>query len=83
MLDEPKGNAKTHGFATGGWTAAPVVGHVISQIGPLLGVTPMEPDMMANAEHQLLHPLGAELLSALHVEDGTDNYAAVETNTAE
>lgn len=83
MLDDPKGNAKTHGFATGGWTAAPVVGHVIGQIGPLLGVTPMEPDMMANAEHQLLHPLGAELLSALHVEDGTDNYAAVETNTAE
>jgi cell division protein FtsI (penicillin-binding protein 3) len=40
MLDEPKGNKATHGFATAGWTAAPVVGRVIERIGPLLGVAP-------------------------------------------
>jgi len=38
MMDEPKGNKSSFGFATGGWTAAPAVGRVIARIGPLLGV---------------------------------------------
>jgi len=42
MLDEPRGNAETSGFATAGWTAAPVVKQVVSRIGPLLGVYPNE-----------------------------------------
>jgi cell division protein FtsI (penicillin-binding protein 3) len=44
MLDEPKANADTHGFATAGWTAAPVAGRVIARIGPLLGVEPADAD---------------------------------------
>jgi cell division protein FtsI (penicillin-binding protein 3) len=40
MLDEPKGNKSTFNFASGGWTAAPIVSRVISRIGPLLGVVP-------------------------------------------
>jgi len=42
MLDEPKGNASTGGFATGGAVAAPVAADVISRIGPLLGVKPVD-----------------------------------------
>ncbi len=42
MLDEPRGNSETFGFATAGWTAAPVVKQVVSRIGPLLGVYPDE-----------------------------------------
>ncbi|MDP6351697.1 MAG: penicillin-binding protein 2 [Alphaproteobacteria bacterium] len=42
LLDEPKGNDQTHGYATGGWTAAPVVGRVIARIGPLSGIAPVE-----------------------------------------
>ncbi|HYD29603.1 MAG TPA: penicillin-binding protein 2, partial [Azospirillaceae bacterium] len=38
MVDEPKGTAKTQGYATGGWVAAPAAGRIIKQIGPLLGV---------------------------------------------
>jgi cell division protein FtsI (penicillin-binding protein 3) len=38
MLDEPKGIQETYGFATGGWTAAPTVGKIISRIGPILGM---------------------------------------------
>ena len=38
MLDEPQGIKETFGFATAGWTAAPVVGQVIEQAAPLLGV---------------------------------------------
>ncbi|CAN5507746.1 penicillin-binding protein 2 [soil metagenome] len=38
LLDEPKGNAATHGFSTGGWVAAPAAGRVIDRIAPFLGV---------------------------------------------
>lgn len=38
MVDEPKANAKSQGYATGGWVAAPAVGRIIKQIGPLLGI---------------------------------------------
>ncbi len=42
MVDEPKPNAHSAGFATGGWVSAPAVGRVIGQIGPLLGIDPMD-----------------------------------------
>jgi cell division protein FtsI (penicillin-binding protein 3) len=38
MMDEPKGTKASFGFATGGWTAAPTVGRIVSRIAPLLGV---------------------------------------------
>jgi len=40
ILDEPQGTPDTHGFSTGGWTAAPVVANVISQMGPLYQIPP-------------------------------------------
>lgn len=81
MLDDPKGNAKTYGFATGGWTAAPVVSRVISQMGPLLDLAPQDPDMLAATERQLLKPLGAEVLASLNLNKETDDYASVESNS--
>ena len=42
MLDEPSGTKESFGYATGGWVAAPIVGSVISRIGPLLGVRPLD-----------------------------------------
>ncbi|NDE90975.1 MAG: penicillin-binding protein 2 [Alphaproteobacteria bacterium] len=42
MIDEPKGNKESYGFATGGWVAAPTVGRVIAQIAPLLGISPVD-----------------------------------------
>ena len=39
-IDEPKGRKDTYGYATGGWTAAPVVGKVIAEAAPLLGIAP-------------------------------------------
>ena len=38
LMDEPKGTEETFGFATAGWTAAPVAGTVIGRIAPLLGI---------------------------------------------
>jgi cell division protein FtsI (penicillin-binding protein 3) len=43
MIDEPKPRRDTHGFATGGWVAAPAAKEVIERIGPLLGLVP-EPE---------------------------------------
>lgn len=42
MLDEPKGNASTYNYATGGWVAAPLVGTVIKRMAPLLKMRPDE-----------------------------------------
>ena len=40
MVDEPKPNAKSHGYATAGWVAAPAAGGVIRRIAPILGLVP-------------------------------------------
>lgn len=40
MVDEPKGNKSTYGFATGGWIAAPAVGRVIERMGPIISLKP-------------------------------------------
>ncbi|MEQ8603526.1 MAG: penicillin-binding protein 2 [Marivibrio sp.] len=44
VLDEPKGNESTFGFATGGWVAAPTAGRIIERIAPIAGVQPQDPD---------------------------------------
>ena len=38
LLDEPRGNARTFGFSTGGWVAAPAAGRVIERIAPFLDI---------------------------------------------
>lgn len=42
MVDEPKGNKQSYGFATAGWVAAPYVGHVIRDMAPLVGIRPQQ-----------------------------------------
>ena len=53
LMDEPKGNASTYGYSTGGWTAAPIVGNVIKRMGPVLNIKPVneeDPDIKSNLE---------------------------------
>ena len=38
LLDEPHATARSAGFSTGGWVAAPAAGRVIERIAPFLGV---------------------------------------------
>lgn len=52
MLDEPKGDKKTFGYATGGWVSAPVVSRVISRMAPLIGVRPLN-EMAIEVERQM------------------------------
>src|SRR3546814_10733100 len=42
VLDEPKGNKETYGYATGGWVAAPVIHRVVARIAPVLGFAPID-----------------------------------------
>lgn len=42
LVDEPQGNKSTHGYATGGWIAAPVVRRIVQRAAPFLGVAPMD-----------------------------------------
>jgi cell division protein FtsI (penicillin-binding protein 3) len=42
-IDEPRGDVATYGHGTGGWTAAPAAGRIISRIGPLIGLAPADP----------------------------------------
>lgn len=44
MVDEPKGQSHSYGYATAGWVAAPAIKSIVEQIAPLLGIAPvMEP----------------------------------------
>ena len=52
MIEEPSGTKKTHGFATGGWVAAPVIGKVIKRIAPILGI-PAVDEKTAKIERHL------------------------------
>lgn len=40
MVDEPKGNKNTWGYATGGWVAAPAVSRTIASMAAILGIPP-------------------------------------------
>ena len=42
MVDEPKGNKSSYGYATGGWVAAPAVKRIVERAAPLLGVAPVD-----------------------------------------
>ena len=56
MLDEPKANASTHGYATAGWVVAPVAARVIARAAPMLGLLP-DTDHAAEIDAALSMPL--------------------------
>jgi len=40
LFDEPRGIKETHGYATGGWVAAPTVRRIVERMAPVLGIQP-------------------------------------------
>jgi cell division protein FtsI (penicillin-binding protein 3) len=42
LVDEPKGQKHSYGYATAGWVAAPAVRRIVEQIAPMLGVHPVD-----------------------------------------
>ncbi|MGX9962527.1 peptidoglycan D,D-transpeptidase FtsI family protein [Roseomonas sp. F4] len=56
MVDEPQPNARSHGFATAGWVAAPAAGQIVRRVAPILGMAP-ETERMAEIQAGLHMPL--------------------------
>jgi cell division protein FtsI (penicillin-binding protein 3) len=64
-IDEPHGNKHSDGFETGGWVAAPAVARVISSMGPLLDIPPIDdtsPVVQAKMEIDV-DPIGRHIAS--------------------
>ena len=53
MVDKPKGNKDSHGFATAGWIAAPIVKNVVARSASMLGVTPIEEEEATSPEYEI------------------------------
>ena len=48
MVDEPKGNKESYGYATAGWVAAPAVKKVIESIVSIEGLKPQDSDELGH-----------------------------------
>ena len=57
LVLQPKPDATTYGFTTGGYIAAPTVGRIIARIGPMLGVLPASGDQLAALQSALTMPM--------------------------
>jgi cell division protein FtsI (penicillin-binding protein 3) len=55
MLDEPKGNKSTHGYATAGWVVAPTVGRIVTRVASLYGIAPVDENAPAIHEQLLVN----------------------------
>jgi cell division protein FtsI (penicillin-binding protein 3) len=64
MVDEPHPNKQSHGYATGGWTAAPATSRIIQRIAPLLGVQPVD-----EASPEIQQALAVETLQGKRIEN--------------
>jgi cell division protein FtsI (penicillin-binding protein 3) len=60
MVDEPKPNARSHGYATAGWVAAPAAHMVISRVAPILGLPP-ETDRAQEVGQQIAMPMNGRM----------------------
>jgi cell division protein FtsI (penicillin-binding protein 3) len=58
ILDEPKGNKKTYGYATGGWVAAPVVKNVVAHMAQIMGLAPTDRLALEELERKRLKKQG-------------------------
>ena len=55
LVDEPKGQEHSHGYATAGWVAAPAVSRIVEQIAPMLGVLPVDEKSPSIRQKMLLN----------------------------
>src|SRR5262249_48634117 len=67
MVDEPKPNATSHGYATGGWVVAPAIARFIKRMAPLVGLPPID-EKSPEAQNELLVAVNAT--EPLHAPEG-------------
>jgi cell division protein FtsI (penicillin-binding protein 3) len=63
-IDEPHGNAKSFGYATAGWVAAPAVSHTVERMASLVGIQPVDensPEIRRSLMVELPSPQGRKL----------------------
>ncbi|HUZ72275.1 MAG TPA: penicillin-binding protein 2 [Stellaceae bacterium] len=63
-IDEPHGDKQTHGFATGGWVAAPAVKDTIERMASIVGIQPVDensPEIRRSLMVDLPLPQGRKL----------------------
>ncbi|MDF2765787.1 MAG: hypothetical protein K0S81_2781, partial [Rhodospirillales bacterium] len=59
-VDEPKPNKDSHGYATGGWVAAPAVKRLVERMAPLVGIAPVKEEEAPDAASGLLVAVKAD-----------------------
>ena len=59
MIDEPKPNAKSFGYATGGWVAAPAVSQLVQRMATLVGMAPVKEEPKPDPQSDLLLAVNA------------------------
>jgi cell division protein FtsI (penicillin-binding protein 3) len=59
-IDEPQGNRESHGFATGGWAAAPAVRRVVERMAPLEGIPPVNEESPEIRRSLMVDSLGPQ-----------------------
>ena len=62
-----QGNERSHGYATGGWVAAPAVKRIIARMAPLYGILPIDenaPEIRRDLEMKLPTPKGGNRLAS-------------------
>lgn len=67
LVDEPHGNKRTFGYATGGWTAAPVVGRLIARMAPMVGLPPQPEEAGPDGGTLVTMEGGPQPVHAAHV----------------
>jgi cell division protein FtsI (penicillin-binding protein 3) len=79
MIDNPQANARSHGYATAGWVAAPAAHTVVSRIAPVLGLVPEDPNnpALVAATSIPLQPRGAPTAPATPVANSAPRAPAV------
>ena len=75
VIDEPKGTKATFGYASGGWTAAPIVGRVVSRIAPILGIAPVNEESRS-VQDAMYVPVRTKGVKLGHLKRGGDRVAA-------
>jgi len=60
MVDEPKANKKSYGYATAGWVAVPAVGRVVKSMASILGVAPKSIEKGHEMEASLIRYLSPD-----------------------
>lgn len=56
MVDEPKGNKESFGFATGGWVSTPAASRIILRLANLYGIVPKTGEELDAINQQLYVP---------------------------